>query len=139
MAKPGFGDACSPLWVTEVGYNVDQLVGKVKQTEAGQANFLRDVYTTLGARRLGADCANVREIAAIFWFKYEDFPPAADVKDRFGNVLVPAQKWGVVRITFDANAVYDPSGEPVRYRPSYWAYMDLTGKLLRVYAPLTRR
>jgi hypothetical protein len=99
------------FWITEIGYNA----GYLKQTEAGQAEFMRDVYTQMAAR---GDVANV------FWFKYEDFPPAEGPN---------AQKWGIVRIPFTIDqscpggACYDPTGQPSQVRATYIVYRELAG------------
>jgi hypothetical protein len=77
------------------------------------------------------------DIATIFWFKYEDFPPAS------GPL---AQKWGVVRIPFTEDAAcpggacYDPTGEPAYRRPAFWTYRELAGlPVTRIYLPLVGR
>jgi hypothetical protein len=123
-------DPGKKFWITEVGYNVGQRVGGVTQTEAGQAAFMRDVYTSLAAR---GDVANV------FWFKYEDFPPATGAN---------AQRWGIVRIPFTESAscpggaCYAPSGQPASARASYFAYRELAGLPpldKRIFAPLISR
>jgi hypothetical protein len=128
-------DAVDPgqqFWVTEVGYNTGfDVDGPNKptpvQTDAGQIAFMRDVYNSLFAR---GDVANV------FWFKYEDFPPATGAN---------AQRWGVVRIPFTTGACpggacYDLNGTPALYRGSYLAYRELAGTPSQnVYMPLGRR
>jgi hypothetical protein len=111
------------FWVTEIGYNA----AYGRQTAQGQADFLRAVYAGLGARS---------DVARIFWFKYEDFPPA-------NGPL--AQYWGVVRIPFTAGsctggACYDPTGIPAFARPSFLAYRELAGlPVYRVEMPLAAK
>lgn len=133
------GDPCVPVWITEVGYNVgfdvDGPANPIpQQTEAGQAAFMIDVYTTLAARRLGTACGEGREIARVFWFKYEDFPPASGAN---------AQRWGVVRIPFHetnecpGGACYDVNGTPSVYRAAYAAYRQLA--LRPLYLPVLFR
>src|SRR6476469_11106185 len=124
-------DPGQQFWVTEVGYNVGFDVDGNKptpaQTAAGQIAFMRDVYTSLSIR---GDVANV------FWFKYEDFPPASGVN---------AQHWGVVQIPFTTGtcpggACYDLNGTPAVYRGSYLAYRELAGTPPnRAYLSLARR
>jgi hypothetical protein len=97
------------FWITEIGYNA----GYLKQTEAGQAEFMRDVYTHMAARG---------DIATVFWFKYEDFPGATPLSER----------WGMVRIPFTSGACtggacYDPSGQPSQVRATYMVYRELAG------------
>ncbi len=100
-----------PFWITEIGYNA----AYVGQSVAGQTAFLRAVYTTLAGRG---------DVAAVFWFKYEDFPPAGG-RD--------AQRWGIVRIPFSESnscpggACYATSGEPDLRRPAFWALRELAG------------
>lgn len=117
------GDPQLPFWVTEVGYNI----AFRGQTEEGQASFLIAIYRELAARG---------DVANIFWFKYEDFPPASGPN---------AQKWGVVQIPFiegpcPGGFCYELSGQPSRYRHAFWAYRTLAGlPMERVYLPLLRR
>jgi hypothetical protein len=118
------GDPYKQFWITEVGYNV----AYYKNTLAGQEPFLRDVYTSLKARQLTNSAGP--EVANVFWFKYEDFPPTTGP-----NV----QQWGIVHIPILADGgceggCYDPSGVPSFYRPSFWAYRELAG--LPVYRAL---
>lgn len=132
------GDPLKPFWVTEVGYNVGFDVDGSRnpipaQTEAGQAEFLRDVYTSLAARRLPG---GQPEVANVFWFKYEDFPPATGAN---------AQRWGVVRVPFvdgacPGGACYAPDGAPELHRAAFLAYRELAGlPVYRTYLPSARR
>jgi hypothetical protein len=132
------GDGGKPFWITEVGYNVGFFKVRGPAAEANQADFMRDVYTSLAAR---GDVANV------FWFKYEDFPPAEVVR----NPPADPQKWGIVRIPFTeggsingvpcpGGACYDVDGNPAFYRPSYLAYRELAGlPVYRAFTPLVER
>jgi hypothetical protein len=135
--QTGANDACKQFWITEVGYNVgfdpdgpDNQ--RPAQTEPGQVAFMQDVYTTLSARQLDAQlCGGAPEVANLFWFKYEDFPPATGPN---------AQQWGIVRIPMlDGNCeggCYEPSGKPLLYRQSFWAYRELAGlPVYRTYLP----
>jgi hypothetical protein len=98
-------------WITEIGYNA----AFKQQDEAGQAAFLRAVYTGLAQRG---------DVATIFWFKYEDFPPASGAN---------AQQWGIVHIPFSESgacpggACYDIGGEPSARRLAYYEYRELAG------------
>jgi len=131
-------DPGQQFWVTEVGYNVgfdvDGPNGPTPaQTDAGQIAFMRDVYQSLAQRTLAG---GQPEIANVFWFKYEDFPPASGAN---------AQHWGVVQIPFTTGACpggacYDPNGTPSLYRGSYLAYRELAGlPVTHTYIPLVRR
>ncbi len=114
-------DPDKQFWITEVGYNVDfdfdgpNNPTRPAQTEAGQALFMRDVYTSLAARQLPS---GLPEIANVFWFKYEDFPPAAIVYDSKGKPVAYPQRWGIVRIPFTEDnacpggACYHVGGTP---------------------------
>lgn len=113
-----------PLWITEIGYNAAYL----QQNSAGQAAFLRAVYRQMAARS---------DVAVVFWFKYEDFPPLSGPN---------AQHWGIVRIPFveDARcpggACYDPRGEPAFRRGAYFALRELAGlPVERRFLPLMGR
>jgi hypothetical protein len=141
--------ACEQFWITEVGYNVDfDPDGPQKpqpaQTEQGQADFMRDVYTSLAQRQLDPQLcgAGQPEVANVFWFKYEDFPPAETIDDDQGNPKIYAQKWGIVRIPILSDSgceggCYDPSGVPLFYRQSFWAYRELAGQpVYRTYFPI---
>src|SRR6266508_2797548 len=131
-------DPGQQFWITEVGYNVGFDVDGPKgptpaQTAAGQIAFMRDVYQSLVQRTLAG---GQPEIANVFWFKYEDFPPDSGVN---------AQHWGVVQIPFTigacpGGACYDPNGTPALYRGSYLAYRELAGlPVTHTYIPLVRR
>ncbi len=104
------GDPDVPFWITEIGYNA----AYGEQTEQGQADFLQAVFTHLTDRE---------DVATVFWFKYEDFPPAEGPN---------AHQWGVVQIPFveqpcPGQACYDAAGRPSKVRPSFWTYRQLTG------------
>jgi hypothetical protein len=144
----GTNDACKQFWITEVGYNVDFDPDGPKnprpaQTEAGQAAFMQDVYTSLAQRQLDQRlCSGGREVANIFWFKYEDFPPAEIIYDNKGNPKVYPQKWGIVRIPILSDGgceggCYDPSGVPILYRLSFSVYRSLSG--YHIYLPAITR
>lgn len=112
-----------PFWITEIGYNA----GYPKQNSVGQASFLKAAYLALAARD---------DVKTVFWFKYEDFPPATGPN---------AQQWGIVRIPFTESsacpggACYVPSGEPSARRLAYFAYRELAGlPVQRVALPLVR-
>ena len=131
-------DPGQQFWITEVGYNVGFDVDGPKgptpaQTAAGQSAFMRDVYESLAQRTLAG---GQPEVANVFWFKYEDFPPDSGVN---------AQHWGVVQIPFTigacpGGACYDPNGTPALYRGSYLAYRDLAGTPPnRTYLSFARR
>ena len=124
-------DPSQQFWITEIGYNVGFDPDGSKnpmpiQTEAGQAAFMNDVYTSLAQRALPN---GQPEIASIFWFKYEDFPPASGPS---------AQHWGVLQILFTeggavngsacpGGACYDAYGQPTFVRQSYMMYRALAG------------
>lgn len=105
------GDPLQPFWMTEIGHNAAFL----NQTPASQAAFLRLLYSTLAQRE---------DVARIFWFKYEDFPPASGPD---------AQQWGSVVIPFvdgacPGGACYDVEGRPALLRPAFWNYRELAGR-----------
>ncbi|MGQ9926996.1 MAG: hypothetical protein ACUVS4_09005 [Chloroflexaceae bacterium] len=113
-----------PLWITEIGYNAAYL----QQNSAGQAAFLRAVYRQMAARS---------DVAVVFWFKYEDFPPLNGPN---------AQHWGIVRIPFvedprcPGGACYDPTGEPAFRREAYFTLRELAGlPVQRRFLPLMGR
>jgi hypothetical protein len=117
-------DPARRYWITEIGYNS----AFKQQDEAGQAAFLRTVYTGL---------ANRGDVDAIFWFKYEDFPPASGPN---------AQRWGIVSIPFSVSATcpggacYDIGGEPSARRLAYFTYRELAGlPVYRLSMPIVFR
>jgi len=130
------GDQCSPFWVTEIGMNVGfDSDGPANPTPAitadQQAAFMNDVYRSLYERKLSSTaCGEKREIASVFWFKYEDFPPASS-RPAQG---VWAQPWGIVRIPFTESAscpggaCYDLQGQPAFFRSAFYIYRELAGK-----------
>lgn len=105
------GDPNVPFWITEIGYNA----AFQQQNATLQADFLRRLFDVIGERD---------DIAHIFWFKYEDFPPAEGPN---------AQKWGTVRIPFvddptcAGGACYETAGYPTLLRPAFWVYRELAG------------
>lgn len=122
-------DALQQFWITEIGYNV----AFYRNTERDLEPFVRDVFSSLAARELPG---GLPEVANTFWFKYEDFAPA-DGKD--------AQKWGMVRIPFQADATrpdgtrYSATGLPIMVRGTYTVLRELTGMPAdppRVFLPL---
>jgi hypothetical protein len=144
----GASDACRQFWVTEVGYNVGfdpdgPKNPRLPQTEEGQAALLNDVYISMSQRRLDQQlCGGGPEIANVFWFKYEDFPPAEIIYDDKGNPKEYPQKWGIVRIPILSDGVcqggcYEPSGVPELYRQSFAVYRALSG--YRTYLPAMSR
>jgi hypothetical protein len=117
------------FWITEVGYNVGFKINGVVQTEMGQAAFMQDVYTSLYARPQ-------HDVANVFWFKYEDFPPASGSN---------AQRWGIVRIPFadgpcPGGACYEAEGWPEATRPAFFTYRALAGlPIAQTFAPVAAR
>lgn len=111
-----------PFWITEIGYNA----AYPGQSVSGQTAFLRAVFGALVARA---------DVATVFWFKYEDFPPASGRN---------AQRWGLVFIPFSDNdprcpggACYAADGLPLYRRPAYWALRELAGlPVYRVALPI---
>ncbi|HNP71982.1 MAG TPA: hypothetical protein PKK15_12760 [Kouleothrix sp.] len=120
------GDGGRPLWITEIGYNLAFYKNSGPGAPSAQADFMREIYTSLAARG---------DIANVFWFKYEDFPPADGAN---------AQMWGVVRIRFTSGACeggvcYTPDGTPDQVRPAYLVYRELAGlPIARTYLPVAR-
>ncbi len=109
------GDGLRPIWITELGYNV----AYGHQNELEQAAFLGTTYRILAHRKLAN---GARDVAVIFWFKYEDFPPDSGVN---------AQKWGLVHIPFvdgscAGGACYRSNGMPSLYRLAWYVYRDLS-------------
>ncbi|MEI8167564.1 MAG: glycosyl hydrolase [Chloroflexales bacterium] len=101
-----------PFWITEIGYNA----AAPGQSVGGQTAFLRAIFTTLAARG---------DVARVFWFKYEDFPPANGPS---------AQRWGLIQIPFTESdprcpgeACYAADGVPSARRPNFWALRELGG------------
>lgn len=124
LAATAPGAAEVPFWITEIGYNAAYM----RQNSAGQAAFLRAVFTSMAARG---------DVASVFWFKYEDFPPATGAN---------AQQWGIVRIPFTESArcpggaCYDLAGEPAYRRAAFFALRELAGlSVERTALPLLRR
>jgi hypothetical protein len=135
----GLQDPAQPFWITEVGYNVGSYLLRGPAAEANQAEFMRQLYTQLAAR---GDVANV------FWFKYEDFPPANIMYNSKGQAIADPQRWGVVHIPFTeggkvdgvpcaGGACYEPTGEPSYVRASYLVYRELAGlPVMKTYLPM---
>jgi hypothetical protein len=122
-----WGDLRNKVWVTEVGRMAapqsNQTCGQ-SADEAAQANYLTEVYTRLVN-------SNVNDIAAVFWFKYEDF---------YDNQAQKVINYGLVRL--DGPEGQGPSGKVARYKAAYYAYQRVAGPELpvdRVPAPAVQR
>ncbi len=106
------GDPQVPFWITEIGYNA----GYLHHDEYGQADFLQAVYQGLAPRE---------DVARVFWFKYEDFPPASGPHvQQWGGVVIPF----VEDASCPGSACYDVEGRPAYLRPSFWTYRELAGR-----------
>ncbi|NJK79376.1 MAG: PKD domain-containing protein [Chloroflexaceae bacterium] len=112
------GDPVQPFWITELGFNV----AYGNQDATMQATFMQELASQIAPRP---------DVARVFWFKYEDFPPA-DGPD--------AQQWGVVRIPFEpggcaGGACYDIAGRPALLRPAFFVYREQSGAAARLPEP----
>lgn len=105
------GDPHTPLWITEIGYDV----GRTRYGERNQAEFLRMIYRSLAARG---------DIAHIFWFKYEDFPSMiGPFREHWGSIAIPF----VEHDACPGAACYDIEGRPMLLRPAFWMYREVAG------------
>lgn len=98
-----------PFWITEIGYNA----AYSDHSEGGQAEFLAAVQQMLIARL---------DVAASFWFKYEDFPGAGGQE---------TEQWGLVHIPFrfeQGKLCYAVDGRPAYKRKIYEAFQSLARK-----------
>lgn len=118
-AMHGWGDTRSKLWITEMGLQAparaDIECGQTPE-EQSQAAQLTDFFIQMTS-------AHLNDIAAIFWFKYEDF-----YDTRTGEV----QPYGLVRLQTRSPATYAASGLPTHYKAGYYAYQKLAGPDLPV-------
>lgn len=136
------GDPYQLFWITEVGYNVGSYQARGPLAETNLNEFMLQVYTLLAARG---------DVANIFWFKYEDFPPANVVYDSKGKPIQDPQQWGVVHIPFTeggsvngvpcaGGACYAPTGQPSYTRASYITYRMLAGlPVEQTFIPLVNK
>lgn len=102
----GLGQPDAPIWITEIGYNAAYRTN----TKEGQAEFLAAVQSMLIARP---------DVAASFWFKYEDFP---DWRGR------DTEQWGLVHIPFwveHDKLYYAGDGQPAYTRPAYAVFRSI--------------
>jgi hypothetical protein len=109
-----WGDTKNKIWITEVGRPAN-LRGASEcglgAEESSQARYLTDFYTQLIT-------FHMNDIAAVFWFKYEDF------YDRdTGQVAA----YGLVRLEGDGRGNYAPGGRVTAYKAAYYAYQRLAG------------
>ncbi len=107
-----WGDYQSKVWITEVGRPANPKSNAecgMGGEEAAQANYLTEVYTRL----IGS---NLKDIANIFWFKYEDF------YDNSEKRVIPM---GLVRL--DGPQGQGTSGRVLRYKAAFYAYQRLSG------------
>lgn len=104
-------DQNAKLWLTEIGTRGDPNSPADMQR---QADFMGAIVGIAYAKR--------NDIAAWFWFKYEDFPSEA---------------WGIVHIPYDANGKYDLNGTVQIYKPAYDRYRQLLENYReRIWIPL---
>lgn len=104
----GLGHGDVPIWITEIGYNA----AYSDNSEEGQAEFLAAVQPMLIARP---------DVAASFWFKYEDFP---------GSGGQETEQWGLVHIPFwmqGGKICYAVDGRADYKRPAYAVFQNLAG------------
>lgn len=97
----------APIWITEIGHNAAYL----RQSRQSQVQALYDAAALL----------QLPGVERLFWFKYEDFPPATG---RF------AQQWGLVTIPFvegpcPGGACYETNA-PVQTHPAWEVFYGLT-------------
>jgi hypothetical protein len=113
-AMRGWGDTSSKLWITEMGLQAParpDIECGTSPEEQNQAAQLTDFFVQMTS-------AHLDNIAAIFWFKYEDF-----YDSRTGKV----EPYGLVRLQTRSPAYYAPSGLPTRFKTGYYAYQKLAG------------
>jgi hypothetical protein len=107
------GDFHSKIWITEIGAAAEapRYPGEApNQAEIDQAYYLRAIYGGI----LDSD-ELMRNIAHVFWFKYEDFVP--------GNYT---HNYGLVRLAENAKGDnYAPSGKVYIHKLAYKAYQEL--------------
>ncbi|MBA3468098.1 MAG: hypothetical protein H0T53_00505 [Herpetosiphonaceae bacterium] len=109
-------DSSAKLWITEAGTRGEPSDPADMER---QADFLGQMAAITYARRA--------DVGPWFWFKYEDFPPAAE-------------SWGVVRIPFDANGSYEVNGTVALFKPAYAKYQQMVAQYReRVWVPVVVR
>jgi hypothetical protein len=67
------GDAAAGTWVTEIGWATGGTPYRFTTDEAGQATRLRQLFTSLTARRTALN------LHGIIWYSWRDHPPPPDV------------------------------------------------------------
>ncbi len=123
----GWGDNINKVWVTEIGKWANPKRNDecgLGGDEATQASYLNDFYTRLIA-------SNLNDVAAVFWFKYEDF---------YDNKEQKVLNFGLVRL--EGPEGQGPSGKVAHYKAAYYAYQRLAGPELpvdRVPPPAVQR
>lgn len=107
------GDFESKIWITEVGAAAEAPKNAAEmpnQAEIDQAYYLNAIYGgMLGSEEL------MRNVAHVFWFKYEDFVP--------GNYT---HNYGLVRLEEnDKGDNYSPTGKVLIHKLAYKTYQQL--------------
>jgi len=105
------GDVYNKLWITETGVwgafnNQNCTTGATNKADDAQAYYLRVIYQEAAKRQ--------QDIAAVFWFKYEDF---------YDNGQV--QPFGLVHLSANRDNYSPYPGKIVRYKPAYLSYQQL--------------
>ena len=107
------GDSRSRLWITEIGAQGDPPEDRSAPptpSEVEQADYLWQTYSGVLA-----DGELRRDVAHIFWFKYEDFVPG-----RYTH------NYGLVRLAETPDkSNYHPSGAVAIHKPAYRVYQEL--------------
>jgi len=106
------GDASNKIWVTETSVegrpNLPGVCG-VSPGEQYQADYLQEFFTQMVYAFQG-------DVAAVFWFKYEDFSDSSGY-----------QPWGLVRLEADNQNRYLPGGKVAYYKAAYRVYLSISG------------
>ncbi len=105
----GWGDQLNKIWVTETGSSGRQGAAGpcgVSQEEQSQAEYLQEFYSRTAS--------TPNDVAAVFWFKYEDF------QDNKGY-----QPWGLVKLESDNQNRYMSEGKVAYYKKAFKTYQAL--------------
>lgn len=76
LTAEGVAAARSSFWLTETGFNSNDVTGTLDQKETKQGLYIKDVFGPLSARA---------DVAQTIWYRYHE-----------GNVGAPAENWGLV-------------------------------------------